>query len=38
MDGHVTREKRQAVGHLEDSLVQSAAVPQSGAAQCRFSN
>ena len=38
MDGHVTREKRQTVGHLEDSLVQSAAVPQSGSAQRRFLN
>ena len=38
MDGHVTRKKRQTAGQLEDPLVQSAAMPQSGAAQRRLVN
>ena len=38
MDGHVAGEKRQAVGQLEDPLVQGAAVPQAGAAQRRLVN
>ena len=38
VDGHVAGEKRQAVGQLEDPLVQGAAVPQSGAAQRRLVN
>ena len=36
VDGHVAGEERQAVGQLEDPLVQCAAVPQPGAAQRRL--
>ena len=36
VDGHVAGEERQAVGQLEDPLVQGAAVPQPGAAQRRL--
>ena len=36
VDGHVAGEERQAVGQLEDPLVQGAAVPQAGAAQRRL--
>ena len=38
VDGHVAGEKRQAVGQLEDPLVQGAAMPQPGAAQRRLVN
>ena len=38
VDGHVAGEKRQAVGQLEDPLVQGAAVPHPGAAQRRLVN
>ncbi len=33
VDGHVAGEERQAVGQLEDPLVQGTAVPQAGATQ-----
>ena len=36
VDGHVAGEERQAVGQLEDLLVQGAAVPQPSAAQRRL--
>ena len=36
VDGGVGGQERQAVGHLEDPLVQGAAVPQPGAAQRRL--
>jgi len=36
MDSHVAGEERQAVGQLENPLVQGAALPQSGAAQRRL--
>ena len=38
MHGHVAGEKRQAIGQLEDPLVQGAAVSQSGTAQRRLVN
>jgi len=36
VDGCVAGKKRQSVGQLKDPLVQGAAVPQSGTAQCRL--
>ncbi len=36
VDGHVAGEERQAVGQLEDPLVQGTAVPQAGATQRRL--
>ena len=36
VDGHIGGEERQAIGQLEDVLVQAATQPQAGDAECRL--